>query len=184
MVLAAPRTDKYAASGRSRFLPFPSKPGTWSSMTSLNKKVTNFTLPATGDKNLSLKDFQGKNLVLYFYPKDNTPGCTLEGQDFRDAYREFQKCNTDILGVSRDSVRMHEGFCSKQSFPFDLLSDADETLCRQFDVIKEKNMYGRKVMGIERSIFLTDSKGVLRQEWRKVRDKGHVDEVLAAAREL
>jgi peroxiredoxin Q/BCP len=160
------------------------KAGTWRSMTSLNKKVTNFTLPATGDKSLSLKDFQGKNLVLYFYPKDNTPGCTLEGQNFRDAYAEFQKCNTEILGVSRDSVRVHEGFCSKQSFPFDLLSDTDEKLCRQFDVIHEKNMYGKKVMGIVRSTFLLDEKGVLRQEWRKVRVKGHVDEVLAAAKAL
>jgi len=153
-------------------------------MTSLNKKVANFTLPATGDKSLSLKDFQGKNLVLYFYPKDNTPGCTLEGQNFRDAYAEFQKCNTEILGVSRDSVRVHEGFCNKQSFPFDLLSDADEKLCRQFDVIHEKNMYGKKVMGIVLSTFLLDGEGVLRQEWRKVRVKGHVDEVLAAAKAL
>jgi len=153
-------------------------------MTSLNRKVANFTLPATGDKSLSLNDFQGKKLVLYFYPKDNTPGCTLEGQDFRDAYADFQKCHTEILGVSRDSVRMHEGFCSKQSFPFDLLSDPDEVLCRQFDVIKEKNMYGRKVIGIERSTFLIDGKGILRKEWRKVKVKGHVAEVLAAARDL
>jgi peroxiredoxin Q/BCP len=153
-------------------------------MTSLNRKVANFTLPATGDKSLSLNDFQGKKLVLYFYPKDNTPGCTLEGQDFRDAHADFRKCNTEILGVSRDSVRMHEGFCSKQSFPFDLLSDPDEVLCRQFDVIKEKNMYGRKVIGIERSTFLIDGKGILRKEWRKVKVKGHVAEVLAAARDL
>ncbi len=153
-------------------------------MTSPNRKVANFKLPATGDKSLSLKDFQGKNLVLYFYPKDNTPGCTLEGQDFRDAYEDFLKCNTEILGVSRDSVRMHQDFCAKQSFPFDLLSDTDEKLCRQFDVIREKNMYGRKVMGIERSTFLIDGKGVMRQEWRKVRVKGHVAEVLAAARSL
>ncbi|MDZ4728740.1 MAG: peroxiredoxin [Xanthomonadales bacterium] len=153
-------------------------------MTSPERKITNFTLPATGDKTLSLKDFAGKNLVLYFYPKDNTPGCTLEGQDFRDAYAEFQKCNTAILGVSRDSVQMHQGFCARQSFPFDLLSDADEKLGRQFDVIREKNMYGKKVMGIERSTFLLDGKGVLRQEWRKVRVKGHVAEVLAAAQGL
>lgn len=153
-------------------------------MTSLNQKVANFTLPATGDKTLSLKDFQGKNLVLYFYPKNNTPGCTLEGQNFRDAYADFQKCNTGILGISRDSVRMHESFCSKQAFPFDLLSDADEKLCRQFDVIREKNMYGKKVIGIERSTFLLDGNAVLRHEWRKVRVKGHVEEVLAAARKL
>jgi peroxiredoxin Q/BCP len=153
-------------------------------MATLNRKIANFTLPATGDKALSLKDFEGKNLVLYFYPKDNTPGCTLEGQDFRDAYADFRECNTEILGVSRDSVRVHEGFSAKHSFPFDLLSDADEKLCRQFDVIREKNMYGRKVMGIERSTFLIDGKGVLRQQWRKVRVKGHVAEVLAAAQSL
>jgi len=153
-------------------------------MVKIGKKVANFSLPATGDKTLSLKDFKGSNLVLYFYPKDSTPGCTLEGQDFRDRHAEFAKANTAILGVSRDSVKSHENFCSKQGFPFDLLSDADETLCRQFDVIHEKNMYGRKVMGIVRSTFLIDADGVLRQEWRKVKVKGHADEVLAAARSL
>jgi len=150
-------------------------------MVSVGKRVANFTLPATGDKMLSLDDFQGTRLVIYFYPKDHTPGCTLEGQGFRDAYDQFRKANTDILGVSRDSVRTHENFCAKQSFPFDLLSDAGEILCRQFDVIKEKNMYGRKYMGIERSTFLIDSKGILRQEWRKVRVPGHVEAVLEAA---
>ena len=150
-------------------------------MVSVGKRVANFTLPATGDKMLSLDDFQGTQLVIYFYPKDHTPGCTLEGQGFRDAYHKFSKAGTDILGVSRDSVRTHENFCAKQSFPFDLLSDAEEILCKQFDVIKEKNMYGRKYMGIERSTFLIDSKGILRQEWRKVRVPGHVDAVLEAA---
>ncbi|MBT8061814.1 MAG: peroxiredoxin, partial [Gammaproteobacteria bacterium] len=115
---------------------------------------------------------------------DNTPGCTREGQEFRDAYPAFQKSGADILGVSRDSVRTHENFCTKHSFPFHLLSDTDEKLCGQFDVIKEKNMYGRKYMGIERSTFLIDEKGVLRQEWRKVRVPGHVDEVLEAVRSL
>jgi peroxiredoxin Q/BCP len=153
-------------------------------MVSIGKKVTPFSLPATGDKNLSLDDFKGKNLVLYFYPKDSTPGCTLEGQNFRDAYSEFSDCKTEILGVSRDSMKRHENFKAKQSFPFDLLSDEDETLCRQFDVIHEKNMYGRKVMGIVRSTFLIDGKGILRQEWRGVRVKGHVEEVLEAARAL
>ena len=142
------------------------------------------SLPATGDKTLSLDDFKGSKLVLYFYPKDNTPGCTLEGQDFRDRHTQFQKAGVVILGVSRDSVKSHENFKAKQGFPFDLLSDADEKLCRQFDVIHEKNMYGRKVMGVVRSTFLIDADGVLRQEWRKVRVKGHVDEVLEAARSL
>ena len=153
-------------------------------MVSIGKKVANFSSPATGDKNLSLEDFKGSNVVIYFYPKDNTPGCTLEGQDFRDRHDEFQKANTVILGVSRDSVKTHENFKAKQSFPFDLLSDSDEKLCKQFDVIHEKNMYGRKVMGIVRSTFLIDSKGILVKEWRKVRVKGHVEEVLEAAQAL
>ena len=151
-------------------------------MVSPGKKVANFSRPATGDKTLSLADFKGKNLVLYFYPKDSTPGCTLEGQDFRDSYAEFQQAGTEILGVSRDSLKRHENFKAKQNFPFDLLSDEDETLCKQFDVIHEKNMYGRKVLGIVRSTFLIDGKGILRREWRKVRVKGHVDEVLEAVK--
>ncbi|MFT5138710.1 MAG: peroxiredoxin Q/BCP [Lysobacterales bacterium] len=147
-------------------------------MVNVGARVANFTLPATGDKTLSLDDFQGTNVVLYFYPKDHTPGCTVEGQNFRDAYQEFKKAGADILGVSRDSVRTHENFCKKQSLPFDLLSDVDEKLCKQFDVIKEKTLYGRKYLGIERSTFLIDAKGVLRAEWRKVRVPGHVDAVL------
>jgi len=153
-------------------------------MVKIGKKVARFSLPATGDKTLSLDDFKGSKLVIYFYPKDNTPGCTLEGQDFRDRYPEFRKAGTAILGVSRDSVKSHENFKAKQNFPFDLLSDADEKLCRQFDVIHEKSMYGRKVMGVVRSTFLLDAGGVLRQEWRKVKVKGHADEVLAAAQAL
>jgi len=153
-------------------------------MVKIGRKIANFTLPATGDKTLSLKDFKGSNLVLYFYPKDSTPGCTLEGQDFRDHFEAFHEANTSILGVSRDSVKSHENFRAKQRFPFDLLSDSEEKLCKQFDVIHEKNMYGRKVMGVVRSTFLIDSNGVLRQEWRKVRVKGHVEEVLAAAQSL
>lgn len=147
-------------------------------------KVADFALPATGDKTLSLKDFKNHHLVLYFYPRDSTPGCTREGQDFRDAYEAFQKVDAEIVGVSRDSLKAHENFKAKQAFPFELLSDEDETLCRQFDVIKEKNMYGRKVMGIERSTFLIDKMGVLRRGWRKVRVPGHVDEVLDAVRAL
>lgn len=153
-------------------------------MVSIGKKVANFTSPSTGDKTLSLKDFSGTHLVLYFYPKDNTPGCTQEGQDFRDAYKKFRKLNAEILGVSRDSLAAHEKFREKQKFPFDLLSDTDEALCNQFDVIKEKSLYGRKFMGIERSTFLIDATGVLRNEWRKVRVKGHVDEVLQAVKDL
>mgnify|MGYP005838574451 CR=1 FL=1 len=153
-------------------------------MVRIGNKVAAFSVPATGDKVLSLEDFKGKNLVLYFYPKDSTPGCTLEGQDFRDAYDDFQDADTEILGVSRDSLKKHENFKAKQNFPFDLLADEDETLCRQFDVIREKNMYGRKVMGIERSTFLIDGDGILHREWRKVKVKGHVGEVLGAVRSL
>lgn len=148
------------------------------------KPVPHFTAPVTGDRRLPLSELKGRNLVLYFYPKDSTPGCTTEGQDFRDHYREFQALNTEILGVSRDSLKSHENFKAKQNFPFDLVSDPDETLCRLFDVIREKNMYGRKVMGVERSTFLIDSQGVLRREWRKVKVKGHVAEVLEAVKSL
>ena len=153
-------------------------------MVKVGERVSNFTLPATGDKQVSLEDFRGTHLVLYFYPKDHTPGCTREGQDFRDSYKAFRRAGADVLGVSRDSVRTHENFCAKQSFPFDLLSDADEKLCKQFDVIKEKNMYGRKYMGIVRSTFLIDGDGVLVREWRKVKVAGHVEEVLEAVQEL
>ena len=151
---------------------------------SIGKKVPDFNLPATGDQAIALSDYRGKNVVVYFYPKDSTPGCTTEGQDFRDKIHTFRRRNTVILGISRDSVKSHENFRTKQQFPFDLLSDADEKACRLFDVIKEKNMYGRKVMGIERSTFLIDDKGVLRREWRKVKVKGHVEEVLEAIKEL
>lgn len=150
----------------------------------LGRKIPVFTLPATGEQTLGLKDYKGKNLVVYFYPKDSTPGCTTEGQEFRDLHAEFERLNTAILGVSRDSVKSHENFKAKQGLPFELLSDADETLCRQFDVIREKNMYGKKVMGIERSTFLIDGKGVLRAEWRKVRAAGHAAAVLEAVKAL
>lgn len=150
----------------------------------LNKKVPKFKVEATSEREVSPSDLAGKNVVLYFYPKDATPGCTTEGQNFRDLYAKFKKANTEIFGISRDSLASHEKFKAKHEFPFDLISDPDETLCQLFDVIKEKNMYGRKVMGIERSTFLIDSKGVLRQEWRKVRVKDHVEAVLNAAKEL
>ena len=149
-------------------------------MVSVGKRVENFTLPATGDQNLSLNDFKGRNLVIYFYPKDNTSGCTRESEDFRDLYAQFQATGTDILGVSRDSIKSHENFRKKYQFPFHLLSDSDEILCKQFDVIHEKKMYGRTYMGLVRSTFLIDSKGVLIQEWRKVRVPGHAQAVLEA----
>jgi len=148
----------------------------------VGNKVPAFSLPATGDKTTRLSDLRGKNVVLYFYPKDSTPGCTLEGQNFRDNIRKFRARDTVIFGVSRDSLKSHEKFREKQCFPFDLLSDEDEKLCRTFDVIREKNMYGKKVMGIERSTFLIDKEGILRQEWRKVKVDGHVDAVLDAVK--
>lgn len=150
----------------------------------VGKKVKDFKLPATGDQEIKLSDLRGNNVVIYFYPKDSTPGCTTEGQDFRDQHAKFKRQKTVILGVSRDSIRSHENFKAKQNFPFELLSDADEKACAIFDVIKEKNMYGRKVLGIERSTFLIDDQGVLQQEWRKVKVKGHVDEVLEAVKTL
>ena len=150
----------------------------------LGKKVPNFDLPATGDKNIKLSALKGKKVIIYFYPKDSTPGCTTEGQDFRDNYNKFKRAKSVVLGVSRDSIKSHENFKAKQEFPFDLISDKEEVLCKMFDVIKEKNMYGKKVMGIERSTFLLDEKGVLRQEWRKVKVAGHVEEVLAATQAL
>jgi len=153
-------------------------------MVELGKKVKNFTIAATGNKDISLNDFKGKKLVLYFYPRDSTPGCTTEGQDFRDAKARFTRQNTVVLGVSRDSIKSHENFSAKQKFNFDLLSDSEEVLCNQFDVIKMKNMYGKKSLGVERSTFLIDEKGVLRHEWRKVKVKGHIEEVLAAAKAL
>ncbi|MGR8932344.1 MAG: thioredoxin-dependent thiol peroxidase [Gammaproteobacteria bacterium] len=149
----------------------------------VGQTVPDFQLPATGDKTVSLQDFRGKKVLLYFYPKDNTPGCTQEGQAFRDFISEFDALNTVILGVSRDSVKVHEGFKCKQNFPFDLLSDQDEKLCQLFDVIKMKNMYGKQVRGIERSTFLIDENGVLIYEWRKVKVKTHVDEVVQVLRQ-
>jgi len=149
----------------------------------LNKKVPAFSAAASGNQTLSLKDFKGQNLVIYFYPKDNTPGCTQEGQDFRDSYAKFKRAKTVVLGVSRDSTRVHDGFIAKHEFPFDLLSDPDETLCMLFDVIKLKKNYGKEYMGIERSTFLIDSTGVLREQWRGVKVKDHVEAVLSAAKQ-
>lgn len=151
-------------------------------MVKTGKKVKNFSRPSTGDKTISLKELAGKKVVLYFYPKDSTPGCTTEGQNFRDAKAKFSRQNTVVLGVSRDSIRKHENFKSKQNFNFDLLSDEDETLCKQFDVIKLKKLYGREYLGIDRSTFLIDESGVLLEEWRSVKVKDHVDAVLTACK--
>jgi peroxiredoxin Q/BCP len=151
-------------------------------MVSIGKKIKNFSRPATGDKTLSLKDFSGKKVVLYFYPKDSTPGCTTEGQNFRDAKAKFTRQNTVVIGVSRDSIKRHENFKAKQKFNFDLLSDEDESLCKQFDVIKLKKLYGREYMGVDRSTFLIGEDGILLEEWRSVKVKEHVDQVLAACK--
>ncbi len=142
------------------------------------------TVATTKNESLKLRSLKGKNLVLYFYPKDNTPGCTTEGQEFRDAYKDFQAANTEILGVSRESIRSHQNFINKHEFPFDLISDPEEELCNAMDVIKEKNMYGKKYMGIERSTFIFDSKGKLKHEIRKVKVKGHVAAVLDLVQEF
>jgi len=154
------------------------------STVAIGKKIPNFKLAATGDQTIQLNDLKGSKVVLYFYPKDSTPGCTTEGLDFQANLSKFKRANTVVLGVSRDSISSHDNFRSNQGYKFDLLSDPDETLCKMFDVIKEKNMYGKKVMGIERSTFIIDEQGVLRQEWRKVKVDGHVDEVLAAVKAL
>ena len=148
------------------------------------KKCPRFNGASTNDNNFSNKDFIGKKLVIYFYPKDSTPGCTTQGQDFRDNFKAFKKLNTEILGVSRDSVKSHENFKLKQSFPFELLSDPDEKMCKAFDVMKMKSMYGKQYMGVDRSTFLIDEKGRVIKEWRSVKVKGHVEEVLSLVKEL
>jgi len=150
----------------------------------LDQPVADFTATATSDIEVSLSALKGSNVVIYFYPKDSTPGCTTEGQDFRNMHEKFKALDTVIFGVSRDKIRSHENFKAKQEFPFELITDPEETLCQLFDVIKEKNMYGKKHMGIERSTFLIDKVGVLRQEWRKVKVKGHVEEVFEAVKAL
>jgi peroxiredoxin Q/BCP len=148
------------------------------------KLVPDFEANSTGDAIFKLSDYRNKKVIIYFYPKDNTPGCTQEGKDFRDNFEQFKSLNTVLVGVSRDSVKVHEGFKTKQAFPFELLSDKEETLCQLFDVIKMKNMYGKQVRGIERSTFLIDEKGILIHEWRKVKVKVHIEEVLQKLREL
>jgi len=151
---------------------------------SLGERIPDIELPATGGDTIKISDFQGHKLVLFFYPKANTPGCTQEGRDFSAAMAQFSDLGTRILGASRDGIKAQENFKKKQVFPFELLSDKEETLCRLFDVIKLKKLYGRESLGIERSTFLIDEQGVLRREWRKVKVKGHVEEVLATVRKL
>jgi thioredoxin-dependent peroxiredoxin len=153
-------------------------------MVALNTPVPEFEAAATGDQTIKLSALKGKNVVLYFYPKDSTPGCTTEGQNFRDLHADFEAANTLILGVSKDSLRSHGNFKEKQGLPFDLMSDPDGTLCQLFDVIKLKKLYGKEHMGVERSTFLIDSQGILRHEWRKVQVKGHAQAVLDASRAL
>ena len=148
-------------------------------ITMLNQSVTNFQLPATGSKTFQLSDYAGKNVVIYFYPKDSTPGCTTQGIQFRDTYAQFQALNTEIFGISRDSLKSHENFKAKFSFPFELLSDTEELACSLFNVIKMKNMYGKQVRGIERSTFVIDKEGKLVKEWRGVKADGHAAEVLS-----
>lgn len=150
----------------------------------LNRVVGDFSAAATGDKKIRLKDLRGQNVVVYFYPKDSTPGCTTEGRDFSALHAKFKRKNTVIFGVSRDSIASHEKFRDKQGFKFDLLSDPDEVLCKKFDVIHEKTLYGRKFMGVVRSTFLIDSDGKLRREWRSVKVKEHAEEVLEAVKAL
>lgn len=150
----------------------------------IGESVPDIRLPATGEQDINFTDFIGRKLVVYFYPKDNTPGCTQEGQDFRDLYPEFEAAGVAILGISRDSVRTHENFKAKHGFPFDLLADTDEAACQAFGVIVQKKLYGREYLGIDRSTWLFDADGILRESWRKVRVKGHAQAVLDAARAL
>jgi peroxiredoxin Q/BCP len=150
----------------------------------IGSKIKDFSLPSSGGGTWSSKDAAGRKLVIYFYPKDMTGGCTRESQDFRDLYSAFRKAGVNIVGVSRDSVKSHDKFTEKEKLPFPLLSDADERLCTLFDVIHEKSLYGRKYLGIERSTFLLDGTGILRREWRKVKVPGHAEEVLEAAKSV
>jgi peroxiredoxin Q/BCP len=150
----------------------------------IDQPVADFEAPATSGQTVSLAGFKGKQVVIYFYPKDSTPGCTTQGQGFRDQLEAFKAANTEVFGVSRDSLKSHENFKAKQAFTFELISDKEEALCQMFDVIKLKKLYGKEYMGVDRSTFLIDKNGVLRQEWRGVKVPGHVDAVLAAAQAL
>ena len=179
--------SKKPATKRTTTKPTPRKPAAPAKKSAtvadpIVSKIPAFSLPASGNQTLVDRDFRGRKLVVYFYPRDNTPGCTLEAQDFRDRAKQFAKAGVALVGVSQDSVRSHDGFCAKQNLPFPLLSDADGKLGHAFGVIKEKKLYGRSFVGIERSTFLFDERGKLLRAWRKVRVPGHADEVLEAAR--
>ncbi|SQF97446.1 bacterioferritin comigratory protein [Paucimonas lemoignei] len=150
----------------------------------VDQPVGDFQVQATSGQAISLSELKGQQVVIYFYPKDSTPGCTTEGQDFRDHYAQFQAANTLVFGVSRDSLKSHENFKAKQSFPFELISDKDEALCQLFDVIKLKKLYGKEYLGVDRSTFLIDKEGVLRHEWRGLKVPGHVVAVLEKAQAL
>ena len=150
----------------------------------IGDSIPSLTVATTQNETLDLKSFKGKYLVLYFYPKDNTPGCTTQGQNFRDAYKDFKKAKCEILGVSRESIKSHQNFINKHEFPFDLVSDPDEVLCKAMDVIKQKSMYGKTYLGIERSTFIFDENGILKHEIRKVKVKGHIEEVLGLVQAL
>lgn len=175
--------SKSKAASTSKPVASPVTPGK-SAAVSVGRKVPDFTLPATGGGTTRSKDLLGGKVVLYFYPRDSTPGCTLEGQQFAQLAPQFAGAGATVLGISRDSIASHEKFRAKMRFPFALLSDSAEVVCKLFDVIREKNMYGRKVLGIERSTFLIDAQGVLRREWRAVKVEGHALEVLTAAQAL
>ncbi|MBD8613172.1 peroxiredoxin [Pseudomonas putida] len=150
----------------------------------LNEPVADFQAQATGGQTVSLSELKGRQVVVYFYPKDSTPGCTTQGQDFRDLLEQFKAADTEVFGVSRDGLKSHENFKAKQGFTFELISDKDEALCQLFDVIKLKKLYGKEYLGVDRSTFLIDRDGVLRQEWRGVKVPGHVQSVLEAAQVL
>jgi thioredoxin-dependent peroxiredoxin len=152
--------------------------------TELNQSVPDFELPATSGINFKLSNYLGKNVIIYFYPKDNTPGCTTQGIQFRDYYEKFKSLNTEIFGVSRDSIKSHENFKTKFTFPFELLADTEEIACTLFGVMKMKNMYGKQVRGVERSTFIIDKNGVLIQEWRGVKVEGHAELVLSFIQSL
>ncbi|MDQ0650159.1 peroxiredoxin [Pseudomonas cedrina] len=150
----------------------------------IDTPVADFEAQATSGQTFNLAALKGKQVVIYFYPKDSTPGCTTQGQGFRDQHEAFKAANTEVFGVSRDSLKSHENFKGKQAFPFELISDKDEAVCQLFDVIKLKKLYGKEYLGVDRSTFLIDKDGVLRQEWRGVKVPGHVEAVLAAAQAL
>lgn len=150
----------------------------------LNQVLPDFSAAMTGDKIFRLSDYSGKNVILFFYPKDNTPGCTTESMAFRDLYSRFQHANAIVFGISRDSIRSHEGFKAKFAMPFDLISDPDEVVCTLFSVMRTKNMYGKQVRGIERSTFIIDANGKLVKEWRGLKVAGHVEEVLECVEQI